>query len=433
MVMMLPSPKRINRELHRFLPEKLIEQFCRKVGYHFRRRKLTPTLSVHLLVQQLLAKGSLRNLRRVVQLPTLSRQMLAQARARLPLRMLQKLVERFCRRCRRYCQGAADVSLGLRVVLVDGFWGSAPDTPVHRKRYGKPGNQKGPSPGYPMLKLLGLLDYSTGLLHRILALPCDFQEISCLQRMFKHLRKGDLLLGDRGLVSFAHLALLLGQGLHACLRLPKAMVVQQRGHGTHRRRRRLGKQDLLVEWHRGRRPTWMSRQRFAALPEVLVLRQIAFRLVRKGYRPRWVWLITSLTDPALYPAERIIALYLQRWQVEVYFRDLKQSLGMKQFSGKMPATLQKQVLGFVLLYNLVRLTMLHAARRQHVPPQRISFSDAADWLLWSDATMPLPDVEVNPLRRRPAQPRRAKRARKKYPQLSRPRKEQEQPPYVAVL
>ena len=43
--------------------------------------------------------------------------------------------------------------------------------------------------------------------------------------------------------------------------------------------------------------------------------------------------------------------------VEVYFRDLKQSLGMGKLSARTLAGVRKEMLAFVLLYNLVRKVM----------------------------------------------------------------------------
>jgi hypothetical protein len=133
--------------------------------------------------------------------------------------------------------------------------------------------------------------------------------------------------------------------------------------------------------------------------------------------PKWAWIITTLSDPQKYPAQQLVELYAKRWQVEVYFRDLKCTLKMGRPRAKDVAGLRKEVLAFVLLYNLVRQVMLQAAGRQGVQPQRLSFSDVLIWLLWSEPGEPLPDFKINPVRARPTQPRAVKQARKRWPQL----------------
>ena len=75
------------------------------------------------------------------------------------------------------------------------------------------------------------------------------------------------MLGDRGLVGFAQIALMLAEGVQGCFRLPKWLVVNSRGRANHRRIKKLGKQDLLVMWLKpDRRVGWMSKLRWAKLP-----------------------------------------------------------------------------------------------------------------------------------------------------------------------
>jgi hypothetical protein len=92
---------------------------------------------------------------------------------------------------------------------------------------------------------------------------------------------------------------------------------------------------------------------------------------------------------------------------------------MTRLSARSVAGARKELLAFVLLYNLVRRVTVAAAARQGVAPDRVSFADAAAWLLWSDPGAELPDLKLNPLREgRPSQPRLIKRARKRYGQLN---------------
>ena len=58
---------------------------------------------------------------------------------------------------------------------------------------------------------------------------------------------------------------------------------------------------------------------------------------------------------------------------------------------------------------------------------RISFVDALRWLLWSPPGADVPELLVNPRRRRPSEPRRLKRGRKRFPQLRGPRNASRKP------
>ena len=58
------------------------------------------------------------------------------------------------------------------------------------------------------------------------------------------------------------------------------------------------------------------------------------RAVRKGFRSRTVVIATTLLDGAQYSAEDVAGLYLQRWTVELFFRDIKTSMGTEMLNGR---------------------------------------------------------------------------------------------------
>lgn len=411
------------------LPEEHICQICRDIGHRWRKRQLDPPISVHLIVLQLLAKVSLRGLRHVAAL-SVSATAICKAKKRLPLQLFLKLIERSVPED----LSAQTLYKQLRVYIADAMGFMTPDTPELAGRYGKSKNQSGPAYGYPTPKLLALMQAGSGFIGKAIILPWKRQEFSCLCRLFRAMGPQSLLLGDRGLGSFAHLALLMGKELHGCFRLPRWQVVFGRGKANRRLIKRLGKHDLLVRWTACRRPVWLSKKRWAAIQnECLTLRQISFRICRNGFRTHWAWIITTLTDPQEYPAQELVELYGQRWQIEVHFRDLKRTLKMAMISTKSVAGVQKEVLAFILLYNLVRKIMGEAAGRQSVPPDRISFIDAARWLLYSSPGTPLPPLMVNPIRIRKTQPRKVKTGRRRYSQLKQPRAQLCKPPCEAKI
>lgn len=411
-----------------------ILQITDQLGYTWRQRRLNPPTTLYVWLLQLLAQVALEGLRHVSQI-SVSAAAFCKARQRLPLQLLQQLVTR---------SGRTDAATpwrwkGLTLCLVDGTSVTTPDTAELARHFGKAKNQRGTSSGYPIPKLLALFDGSTGLLTRPITLPSWRQEYTCLSRLWAvvaSMGEKALVLGDRGLVSFTHIALLLDRGLQGCFRLPRGQVVFGRGRAAHRLIQRLGKQDLLVGWQGTTRPKWMSQKRWEALglaQRTITLRQIAFRVCRPGYRTQWAWIITTLLDPQQYPAQDLIELYCQRWQVEVYFRDLKQTLGMKRLSSRTLPGVQKEILMFVLLYNLIRRVMLQAARNQHTVPNRVSFIDALRWLRWAPPGTPLPRLKLNPLRVRPAPPRRLKVTSHRFPPLRGDRQALTTPPYRVTL
>ena len=411
--------RHVKDNLEQCLPRDFIFKTCRQIGHTWRNCTLNPAVSVHVLLMQLLAQVALRGVDRVAHVKK-TFQAIGKARGRLPLKLFERLVQQTLPKD----FSATTAYKGLKVFLADGMSFLVDDVAELRRKFGKSTNQRGVSRGYPTPKLLTLMQGGAGFIAKAIILPYARQEFTCLSRLFKSIGQGSLLLGDRGLVSFAHLALLIGQGTHGCFRLPRPKVVRGRGKGCRRLKKRLGRQDLLVEWSATQCPTWMSRKRWEKIAgQTLTLRQISFRICRKGFRTQWAWIITTLLDPKEYPAQELIDLYTERWQIEVYFRNLKCTLNMKKISARTIKGVQKEVLAFILLYNLIRKVIQEAAEQQGVTADRISFTDAMLWLLHSEPGTALPKLIVNPPGKRATQPRRVKKGRHRFPQLNESRAE----------
>jgi hypothetical protein len=221
---------RIKSELDRYVPSGLVEDACRASGHAWRERKLGPATTVHLFLLQLLARVALAGVRHVADL-AVSAQALCKAKARLPRAVLERLVTAVCAGAAVGDDDDGDGQRwrGLRVRVVDGLSCLTRDTAELARKFGKPRNGRGTSAGYPAPKLLASLDLSTGLIPRVIALPWARQEQTCLSRLLRLMGAGDLMLGDRGLVSFAHVALALRAGVHCLLRLaPRATGARPR-------------------------------------------------------------------------------------------------------------------------------------------------------------------------------------------------------------
>jgi len=62
-----------------------------------------------------------------------------------------------------------------------------------------------------------------------------------------------------------------------------------------------------------------------------------------------------------YSATDIADLYYQRWDVELFFRDIKTTMGMDILGCRTPAMVRKEILMHLIVYNSIRLLMLNAA------------------------------------------------------------------------
>jgi hypothetical protein len=428
--------QRIKAEVAQWLTPDAIEQVCREVGYQWRERLLGPATTIHLFVLQILHGNTA-----CAHVPRLggidcSGDAYCQARSRLPLAVLQRLLCAVSQRLQPLTQDQGRWR-GHRTFLVDGSSVSMPDTPQLQQCFGQPAAQA-PGCGFPVMHLLAMFHAATGFLIQVIASPLRTHDMSRAGHLHPDLAEGDVLVGDRAFCSFAHLALLAARKVHGVFRVHQKQIVDfrphrraaskagrkkgQRGRPTSRWLRRLDWQDQLVEYVKpARAPKWLSKAAFAQLPERLRVREVRYRITTPGFRTQEVTLVTTLLDPEQYPASALADLYGQRWQIETNFRHLKQTLRMDVLRCKTVAGVEKELAMYALVYNLVRLVMLTAAAKQEVPVEQISFVDAVRWLAQAVTQDVSLNLVVNPHRPHRVEPRAVKRRPKEYNRLSRPR------------
>jgi hypothetical protein len=207
-----------------------------------------------------------------------------------------------------------------------------------------------------------LLDYARGNKHQ--------HELALLHRLLDQFKPGDLALADRGFGCYTLLALLSLKEVPALFRLHHA-----RG-GDLRRGKRLGRHDRLLVWKKPynweRRP-YLPLALWRRIAPELQVRIVRYSLRRAGYRTRCLTLVTTLVDAQLYPAEELARLYARRWQIELWFRDIKTSMGMEVLRCQSPQMIHKELEMFFIAYNLIRSLMIRASREFEVDIQRLSF------------------------------------------------------------
>lgn len=426
--------RRIKQELADVLTPRIIEQVCREAGHAWRCRVLDPVTTIHLFLLQMLHGNAACNKLPRLTGRTFTASAYCQARRKLPLAVIQTLAKRIGA-ILQASTATSGLWHGHRTVLLDGTGCSMPDTPGLQKHFGQPGAQR-KGCGFPVAHLLTAFDAHHGLLLGVEVAPLRSHDLALVPGIHPCLRRGDLLVADRGFCSFAHLALIQRGGMEACIRVHQRQIVSFRGHrrrtGTsHRRparvpysrwRKRLGPNDQLVEWLKsGKRPSWMSDEGYDRLPDWIQVRELRYRIRTAGFRTRAVTLVTTLLDPVRYPAGELWELYRTRWEVETDLRHLKTTLGLDVLRCKTVDGVMKEIWMFVLAYNLVRAVMLEAARRQMAEPQRISFVDALRWLAHAAPDAELPVLRVNADRRNRIEPRVIKRRMKKFPLMQQPR------------
>jgi DDE family transposase len=419
-----------------------IEARCAKVGHTWRQsfwspsvtvltfllQVLDPTKTVRAAVVDLLTQLGARG---VCRLPSADPTAYCQARKRLPLAVVQHLLSLTARSVARLL-GADARWHGHRVLIVDGSCSSMPDEAKLRAAYPQSPNQK-KGCGFPLIRYVGLFCWSTGALVALKWGTYFTAELPLYRELWRHLRRGDLIVGDRNFGSYVDIARLRQRGVEGIYRLHKSRKTKILG-------KRLGPREWLVEWMRPR--FWLasvgiSRKAFERLPERMTLRLIRLRASRKS-RCKTIDIVTTLLDPVEVPADEIQRLYRDRWMVELNFRHIKIALGMDVLRGKSVDVIHKELCVHLVVYNLIRLLMWRAAKEHGKDLHRLSFTGTLKRLHKLSSLFLLLDhlpggrslydqvlvwiaADRIPFRPDRREPRCLKRRPKSYPRLTRPR------------
>ena len=435
MVSIAKALGRIKDDLPRLIDRRRIATHCRQLSHRWREGPLNPAVTVQLFLLQILnCNTAINHLRHLTKI-TFTASAFCQARARLPLALLERLMSTISD---ALIEETRDVGrwLGHRVWHIDGSTFSMPDEPELQTRFGQPGAQA-VGCGFPLASLMVRCDAATGLIAKAIALPFRVHEMAHIESLHEDLRPGDVLVGDRGYCSYVHLALVLRVKLDAVFRIHQRTIVsfkrgrrrakqysktQRAGKPSSQWIKSLGSNDQVVRWFKPTsKPKWCDKKLLASLPDSIELRELRYRVDRLGFRSKEITLVTTLLDGDAYLKKELAKLYQQRWRIETRLRELKITLGLDVLKCKTVAGVLKELAVFVLVYNLVRRVCLEAARRQGVEPDRISFIDALRWLRGAPNLETCAQLIVNPDRNGRHQLRVIKRRAKPYKLMQKPR------------
>jgi hypothetical protein len=169
------------------------------------------------------------------------------------------------------------------------------------------------------------------------------------------------------------------------------------------------------------------------------LRQIKVRVRFRGFRTQWFHIVTTLLDATLYPAEELAELYFERWDVELFFRDIKITMGLDVLRCLTPEMVRKEILMYFIAYNCVRRLMCEAAKKANIPSRVVSFKGSVQALRSWEPHLNQAEISRTerfrltddlygaitntPIRQRPgrSEPRCLKRRKKNYQLMSEPR------------
>ena len=265
------------------------------------------------------------------------------------------------------------------VYSVDGSSVQLDDTLENQKVFPQPSTQK-KNCGFPVMKVMGLLNHSTGLWEDFCTAHPTENDAKTMSRILpKFVRDRGLLLADRAFCSYEIIHRLKSSGMDVVMRLH-----QMRAKGfTLRKGKRIGKNERLVTWRKpSHKPVHceLSDEEWEALDNRMEMRIVACWFVDREGKKKRLLLATTLLENKTHDWLDIANLYATRWDIEVRLRDVKTTMKMEDLRVKTPEMARKCFAMAMLGYNLVRSVAFDASRQAEVKPQLMSYKEILDWI-----------------------------------------------------
>lgn len=292
---------------------------------------------------------------------------IVQARRRLgdePLRWL------FERTAEAWGQASARAHAwrGLALYGADGTTVRVPDSPENREHFGGQKGRWDSTSGYPLVRLVTLMALRSHLLVGARFGAYAVGEQTYAAELWPLVPERSLTIVDRGFLAAKTLIGLERGGPE------RYWLTRAKSTTKYTRVKRFAAGDELVELN----VSSEARRQDPSLPKTWQVRAIRYR--RRGFKPQI--LLTSLLDPKRYPAGEIVALYHERWEIELGYSEVKRVMLAREEStrSKSPGGVAQELWGLAIAYNLVRFEAERVASEARVPPTRVSFVAALNFI-----------------------------------------------------
>ena len=254
-----------------------------------------------------------------------------------------------------------------RLMAIDGTIFKVADTPANEHAFGRSSNQYGKG-AYPQVR--GVLLAECGS-HAVVGLQLDRYDVSEVHgahRLLSQVKANMLVLMDAGITSGGLLEHLRAQRAHGLGALEAGVWENVSGQ------RRLSDGTVLA-WIAPSRPS----QAHYPVQQGVWVRIISYRVTdsRLGELGQVYRLVTTLLNPRLAPALTLLALYHERWEVELVIDEIKthERAQRKVLRSKTPEGVVQELYGLFLAHYAVRVMMARAAVEAGLDPDRLSFSE----------------------------------------------------------
>jgi hypothetical protein len=285
-----------------------------------------------------------------------SKSAIFQARARLGSEPLAELFARVAQPIATSSTPGAWLA-GRRLVAIDGSCLDVADSAENAEHFGRPGVNKGEKAAFPQARLVALAECGTHAIFDAVVGPCATSEPVLAEQLIDRLQPGMLLLADRGFTSYALWRKAIATGA-----------------------------DLLWRAKTNLRPehvqtldddSWLARIRLSTdkNAEPITVRVIDYTIDDGRENAEHYRLFTTITDPDQAPATELAAAYVERWEIELAFDELKthQRGPRTVLRSKSPDLVLQEIWGHLCCHYAIRSLMAEAATHAGHDPDRVSF------------------------------------------------------------
>lgn len=257
---------------------------------------------------------------------------------------------------------------GLAIYGADGTTVRVPDSTKNRDHFGGQATRWNSTSGYPLARMVTLMALRSHVLAGVHFGPYATAEGPMAEALWPLVPDHSVTLVDRGFLSARTLIGLERGGIE------RHWLTRARSDLAHTRIERFAAGDELIELN----VSSEARRKDPSMPATWRMRAIRYQ--RRGFAPQL--LLTSLLDPERFPAAEIVALYHERWEIELGYNEVKRVMLRREEStrSKSPRGVAQELWGLAIAYNLVRYEAERVAEQAGVPPVRISFVAALTFI-----------------------------------------------------
>lgn len=250
---------------------------------------------------------------------------------------------------------------GYRLVGIDGTQFSVLNTPAILAELPKAASRRFEA-AFAKLRLVSLVELGTHAPLAALAGPASEGEQQIAARLWKQVPEGSLVIGDR----LFGTGRTLRQATRAWGERDIAFLARVRENIRVEVVRRLPDGSAIVEV-----PVRDEENK----KQSLRLREIQAQGVALNGKTFTLRLWTSLSDSARYPAEDLARRYIERWEHELYYRELKLDVrNARVLASHAPETALQEIAALVLASAVIARIRVETGTQLQVSPRRMSFS-----------------------------------------------------------